>query len=225
MGHALALLFGIADDEQAASVLKRQHVTPAGAPCVWPTFPRYQLEHDSYGRHSGTVWPHIQGLWATAALAHGAKDHFDTELRRLAEHAVRDAQFAEIYHPTTGAIYGGLQEDAPRSGQSQGIRLWHSCHRQTWSATAFLRMVLLGVAGMTFEPERLELHPHLPPGCQEVHMGSLAYRGAQLSIRISAAGSTSHDQVTACAINGKSADRPYLPASVTGAQQIDIQLT
>ena len=141
LGHAYALLFGVADDAKAEVIVRNLHVTAAGLPCGWPTCPRYRSEDGlAFGRHSGPVWPQIQGFWAEAAARFGRQEMFAHELFALAGHAVRDNQFAEIYHPITGEIYGGMQESS-----GQGIIRWKATSRQTWAATAFLRMVYLGL--------------------------------------------------------------------------------
>ncbi|MCD6331750.1 MAG: hypothetical protein J7L89_00600 [Bacteroidales bacterium] len=57
------------------------------------------------------------------------------ELSNLADHAVRDMQFAEIYHPYTGEKYGGIQESNGELVQ------WSAANRQTWSATGYIRML------------------------------------------------------------------------------------
>ena len=132
-------MFGIADARQTEAIFKSQHITPAGIPCGWPNFSRYETKDgNSFGRHIGTVWPQIQGFWAEAAARAGKTEIFGHELFNLAAHAVRDRQFAEIYHPLTGEIYGGLQENGGR------IVLWNATSRQTWAATAYIRMVFDG---------------------------------------------------------------------------------
>lgn len=118
MGHSFALLFGIADKIQTEKILKNQHITPYGIPCVYPSFSRYK---GGYGRHSGTVWPHIQAFWADAAAQNKRYDLFDKEFNMLTQCSVRDGYFSEIYHPDTGERYGGLQEN-----NKQGIVLWES---------------------------------------------------------------------------------------------------
>ena len=140
LGLAFVILFDIADGEQARSILAHAYSTEQGIPCVWPAFPPYC--ETGYGRHCGTVWPHIQGFWALAALKAGRADLFGHELFTLARHAVRDGQFAEIYHPEDGRIYGGIQE-----GGGEYIE-WRSCEKQTWSAAAFLAMVFYGILGL-----------------------------------------------------------------------------
>ena len=53
LGLAFAVLFGIADNARARSVLEHAFVSEHGIPCVWPAFPPYRA--DGYGRHCGTV--------------------------------------------------------------------------------------------------------------------------------------------------------------------------
>ena len=132
LGLAFAILFGIADEAKTTSVLDRIFLTPHGIPCVYPAFAPYDAM--GYGRHCGTVWPHVQGFFALAALKAGRRDLFDHEFYALAEHAVRDGQFAEVYHPEDGRVYGGIQEGG---GEYLERR---SCSGQTWSASAFIAM-------------------------------------------------------------------------------------
>jgi glycogen debranching enzyme len=184
LGHAYVLLFGIAGEDQARSVLARQYVAPAGVPCLWPNLERYQRPGGmSFGRHAGTVWPQIQGMWAHAAALHGRAAIFGHELFQLAAHALRDNHFAEIYHPLTGEIYGGLQE---RDGQ--GIVLWQAQPRQTWAATAYLRMVLFGLAGLRIAAEGVRFAPCVPEGVSRVEITGLHLRDRVFSVTVSGTG-------------------------------------
>ncbi len=113
MGISFAILFGIADKEKQEKIFKNTPVSAHGITCVYPSFSRYASDDGmSFGRHSGTVWPHIQGFWASAAALCERADLFDSELSKQTENALRGNQFAEIYHPITGEVYGGMQEDA-----------------------------------------------------------------------------------------------------------------
>jgi glycogen debranching enzyme len=213
LGSSFAVLLGVASPAQAAAVLRSQVITPNGIPCVWPSFKRYRLDDNSFGRHSGTVWPHIQGFWAEVAARSGDAPHFRFELFKLAELAVRDGMFAEIYHPITGAVYGGLQEGAPGW-------YWHACRRQTWSATAFLRMVLMGLIGMDFSPRGAGFMPLLPEGVTRMELRGLPYRKARLNISINGTGS----EIIECRINGRRSERAFLDAGVEGDQELSIQV-
>jgi glycogen debranching enzyme len=213
LGNSFALLLGVAGPEQARQVLANQPITAFGIPCVWPSYDRYRRDPDSFGRHSGTVWPHVQGFWAEAAARAGALDAFGKELFSLAGNAARDGMFAEIYHPLTGEVYGGLQEGAP------GWQ-WRSCLRQTWSATAFLRMALMGLLGMDFSPLGIAFNPTLPPGVSRLALRGLAYRAATLNVTVAGAG----NRVKSFAINGQRQERAFLPAVETGEMEIVIEV-
>ena len=216
LGSSYALLFGVADSGRTESVLAHQHVTPAGLPCGWPNLPRYERPDGmSFGRHMGTVWPQIQGFWAEAAARAGRAELFGHEFFNLAAHAARDKQFVEIYHPVTGMPYGGLQENL-----GQGIIVWQATSRQTWAATAYLRMVLLGLAGMRFDTRGVRFEPCVPKGISSVDLRNVRYRNAILDVTIRGTGS----KVKHCTVNGKDADDRLVPARAAGRQTVAIAL-
>lgn len=216
LGHAYALLLGVADPDQVEMVLSNLYIAPAGVPCEWPSFPRYDSKDGmSFARHAGTVWPQIQAFWAEAAARARKPDVFGHELLSLARHADRDKQFAEIYHPFTGEIYGGMQEAG-----GKGIIRWKATSRQTWAATAYLRMVLLGLAGMRFDTEGLEFQPSVPSYVSFVEIQNLKYRNMDLTISIHGRGT----KIKECTINKQASEIPRLSASSTGHQHVIIVL-
>ena len=175
LGLAFAVLFDIADKERARSIFDHARLTDHGVPCVWPPFPPYDAS--GYGRHCGTVWPHIQGFWALAALKAGRGDLFSRELSALARHAVRDGQFAEIYHPEDGRIYGGIQEGGGKYLE------WRSCAWQTWSAAALLAMVLYGIFGL--DEEGRPGQAFLPENITFAELSGLTVHGRELCLTAS----------------------------------------
>jgi hypothetical protein len=213
-GHSFAILFGVTDAERRESVFETQHVTSAGIPCLWPCFSRYRHDGD-YGRHSGTVWPPIQGFWAEVAARYRKIDLFAFEFEALARHAVRDGQFFEIYHPDTGSSYGGLQE----SRGSGSIGTWQSLPHQTWSATAFVRMVLFGLAGMRFDAGGIHFEPLLPPGLENIELRGLRYRRATIDFVVEGAGG----DLAQVLVNGEEA-APFLPATAAGRYVLELKL-
>jgi len=216
LGHAYALLFGIANHKQAEAIFQNLNVTPQGFPCGWPTCRRYESpDGQSFGRHSGTVWPQIQGLWAEAAARRGKPKIFAHELYSLARHAVRDNQFAEIYHPLTGDIYGGMQE----AGE-QGIIQWNATSRQTWAATAFVRMVLCGMAGMQIHRNGISFEPCLPAGVTPVELGNLIYRDRKLAVTLSGTG----PHVISMTANGKTVIDASVPNHGMGPGPLKIDI-
>lgn len=178
LGLAFAVLFDIADEEKARSVFDLAHLTDHGVPCVWPPFPPYDAH--GCGRHCGAVWPHIQGFWALAALKAGRGDLFSRELNALAAHAVRDGQFAEIYHPEDGRICGGVQEGGGKYLE------WRSCAWQTWSAAALMAMVLSGVFGL--DEAGRPGKTFLPENAAYAELSGLTVRGKDLHLTARRAG-------------------------------------
>lgn len=205
LGHAFAVLFGVADAEQRESIFREQHVTRAGLPCLWPPFSRY-VRDGHVGRHSGTVWPPIQAFWAEAAARGGRADLVGHELDALARHAVRDRQFYELYHPESGLPYGGLQERA-----GAGVELWEPVAHQTWSATGFLRIVLIVVAGIRLAPDGVRFEPLLPPGLDELELAGLPYRALTVDLRV----------VRGQAPEG---DSSFLPAHAAGHHRVEVKV-
>jgi hypothetical protein len=207
LGHSLAILLGVADKNQTEKILKNQYVSPAGIPCLWPVFDRYNSNEEQFGRHNGTVWPHIQGFWGSVAARQCKKELFEKELEMLTTFALRDGQFGEVFHPITGIEYGGLQEN------SYGvIEEYFLCHRQTWSATAYIRLILMGLFGMSFSPRGISFSPSVPKSCSFANLYGLEYRNMKLNIKI--IGSGNHIQLFS--INGNIISEPSLPASLVG---------
>lgn len=214
LGHAFALLFDLANTEQATSVLQHQYITPAGVPCVWPTFPRYS-ELNGFGRHSGTVWPFISGFWGEAALQYDRADLFDHEFITFTNNINQHVHCAEIYHPLTGEVYGGLQE----SGSGPHGMDWTSCSRQSWTASGYLRMLLYGLLGMRCDVDGVKFAPHLPAEVDSVTVSGINYRGCRLSLTVEGRGG----RIVECQRNG-SGSEPFLPSDVQGEQDIQLRL-
>lgn len=215
LGLAFVILFDIADERKKKRILKTCEITPNGIACVWPSFSRYDtIDGTGFGRHSGTVWPHAQGFWADAAKYAGSSSACWREIAALTANAWRDQQFGEIYHPVTGELYGGLQE------QGGTISLWHSCNRQTWSATAYLRMVFMDICGMRFTAGGIEFSPDLGEELKSVKLKGLSYRDCMISLEINGKGTN----IREFSINGRTRKQPFLSAKERGDINIKIQL-
>lgn len=213
LGSAFAILFGIADEEKTKKILKNQHITKNGIPCVWPTFDRYRTADGmGFGRHSGTVWPHVQGFWADAAAKSNNIPVFDNELNAQTQNALKNYQFAEIYHPITGEIYGGRQE------RGNGIIEWCAQPYQTWSATAYLRNIYMNLAGMQFDTDGIHFHPVKTSLMDSMELTNFKYRNCVLHISIEKA-----DASPKFLLDGAEQE-PFLSKDLTGNHEIQILL-
>ncbi len=178
IGLGLVLLFGIADDRKAALVLQNTEVTEQGIAIVWPSFDRY-LTLGGYGRHAGVIWPHGQAFWARACSKYSYRYGYEYELFTMAQKAVRDGQFYEIYHPDTGLEYGGLQEFNPSN-----ISSWGSCKHQTWSATGFISLIYYELIGAEITENSVTFKPYLPEGVNEATISGFTVGKATFDIVI-----------------------------------------
>ena len=182
LGVAFVLLFDIADERQTELVLKNTYVTKQGIACVWPSFDRY-LKLGGYGRHSGCIWPHAQGFWASACAAKRYTEGFESEMYALAGKAVANGQFHEVYHPETGEVYGGLQG----SGRNN-IGLSRSVEHQTWSATGYLSLIYFHILGAKIEEGSVTFAPYLPTGVNEATISGFKVGNTTFEITITRGG-------------------------------------
>ncbi|MEN8155767.1 MAG: trehalase family glycosidase [Bacteroidota bacterium] len=218
LANTYAIMFGITNDKQTKLIFENQHISSAGITCGWPELPRFkEMNKDgmTFGRHNVTVWPHIQGMWADVAAKNREVDKFAFEFRTLANHAVRDMQFSEMYHPVSGARYGGMQ-----IGGGGKIVLWQSTRRQTWAATAFIRMVYNGIFGIRLNNEGVEFFPVVPKELSDIKMTNLKYRNMILNISIKGSGT----EIESFKVNGAEKDKASISNRERGVQNIEIRL-
>jgi len=162
------------------------------------------------------VWPPFEAMFASAAAKYGRVDLLMHVVDTLAEFACRDMHFAEVFHPVTGEIYGGVQES---EGDKEYV--WQSCSRQTWSATAFIRLLLLDVVGMNFTPESVRFKPLISGNILPIHLKNIKYRQMELDITIKGAGS----EIAEFYIDDKLQKTPVLSAGQVGKKNIKIVMT
>jgi hypothetical protein len=101
----------------------------------------------------------------------------------------------------------------------EGIRLWPSCGRNTFSSTAYVRMVLQGLCGLQLGTDGISFNPTIPKGMSPVAVYEVPYRQAELEIHITGEGNV----VKKLTINGQEAK--IIPTTVTGKQLVRIEMT
>ncbi|WP_158799062.1 hypothetical protein [Pedobacter sp. L105] len=217
LGVSFAILFGIVDTRQAAGIVSHATTSSHGIPSITPDFERYSAEKP--GRHNRVIWPIVNGFFAKAAIATKNYAVFTAELDNLTHLALDEDKgnynFREIYNADTGLPDGGWQRKATANEFH-----WESLKNQTWSATAYLNMVLTGVVGLKFEPDYLSITPFLPDDVHSLTINELKYRNTTLNITITGKG----DHVSSFTINGKKQKEIKVYATATGIQNININL-
>ncbi len=208
MGVSYAILFGVADPSQVQSLLKSTHRSPYGITTEWPHFARFSDEKP--GRHNVIVWPNVNGMWACAAAQAGDTATFQDETENLALLDLNNGNhFFEIYNSLSGQPDGGWQ-----GGH------WGPLTDQTWSATAYLRMMYQGLFGLDFQPDGLNFTPHLPADWGNVSLQGVHYRAATLDISLQGQGS----RITRVTLDGQTQKNAFVPATLTGHHTLTISL-
>jgi hypothetical protein len=208
-GLSFAILFGIASTSQAQSIMQNAHVQPYGVVDTYPNFARYSAAQP--GRHNVSVWPMVEGFWADAAATTGDAARFASEVENLAGLANSSGQFAEVYNAQTGAVDGGWQTGSH----------WSAAPDQTWSATAYLRMMYDDLYGMKFTTSGITFAPTLPWGWGDTTLTGVPFRGATLNIALHGAGAT----ISSFKLDGVTTSAHTVSNTLTGTHTVDITLT
>jgi len=186
LGISFAVIFHVIDGEKANQLIKNAAVSKYGITSIYPDFPRNSK--DKPGRHNNIVWPMVNGFFAKAAIASGDYSTFANELYNLTHLALDEDKgnynFREVYNPYTGQPDGGWQAN----GNEHPEFHWESCKLQTWSATAYISMVIDGIIGLRFDESALAFAPYLPHGIDHIELKDLAYRNSVLDISIKGEG-------------------------------------
>ena len=208
-GLSFAILFGIASPAQAQSIMGNTDIQPYGIVDTYPNFTRYSAAEP--GRHNVTVWPMVEGYWADAAAQAGDQYRFANEVETLAGLADSSGEFYEAYNAQTGVPDGGWQTGSH----------WSAAPDQTWSATAYLRMIYDDLFGMKFGTSGITFRPILPVGWGDVTLSGVTYRAATLNITLHGAGNI----ISGFKLDGTTTTADSVPTTLTGTHTIDIALT
>ncbi|MFZ0453284.1 MAG: glycosyl hydrolase family 65 protein [Ignavibacteriaceae bacterium] len=218
LGISFAVMFGIIQGQEANQLINNAVVSKYGITSITPDFARYSKEMP--GRHNNLIWPMVNGFFARAAIAVKSYKAFNHELFGLTHLALDenkgDYDFREIYNPDTGQPDGGYQD----WGESRKNFHWQSCKLQTWSATAYISMVLNGLFGMRFSEDSLSFAPYLPDNISSIELRKLNYRNSKLDISVTGNGNS----IESFTVDGENQTEYSIPSALKGNHKIVIKL-
>ncbi|WEF33031.1 alpha/beta hydrolase-fold protein [Pseudoduganella chitinolytica] len=223
LGQALAIVTGIADPEQARSILARYPHGPMGAPVIWPQQPGQPVYH------SRAIWPFVTAYGLHAAIANSNV-------------AVADAAYDTLIR--AAAVTGSNMENLEwLSGQPL---LQHPGHpeldgpvvnsrRQLWSVGGYLGAVISGVFGVDATHDGLVVRPFITARLRgelfrdsdSLTLSNLTVRGKRLHVRIALPPPAQVDgfhTVKAVTLNGKEANFPVKWDELPDDARIEITL-
>ncbi|MBB4080509.1 hypothetical protein GGR28_003143 [Lewinella aquimaris] len=199
LGEALCVLFGIADSEQAASIMERSPHTPFGVSCIYPQIP------DMPPYHNNAIWPFVQAYWNWAAARTGNGAALEHGLGAL----YRTAALALSNYENLVCENGGIVGTEVNS------------HRMLWSIAGNLAMAYRVFLGMEFRADGLYFHPTVPRSfAGKRTLSGFRYRGATLDITVHGHGR----RIRTVTIDGDPAEMAFIGGGATGHHVIDIQL-
>jgi glycogen debranching enzyme len=217
LGLSFAVIFNVIDENAAQKIIANAKTSKYGITSIYPDFPRYSMK--TPGRHNNIIWPMVTGFFAQAAIKTGNKQLFEGQLNSLTHMALDpdkgNFNFREVYNPYTGKPDGGWQ-----ANNTPGEFHWASLNNQTWSATAYINMVLNGILGLKVENTYLMLNPYLPNFMHNLKIEGLKYHAATISVHVIGKGST----VSYYKINGKKVKNILISENSTGVQDIIVYL-
>ncbi|MFA0964302.1 glycogen debranching protein [Roseivirga sp. BDSF3-8] len=199
LGEALTVLFGIAENDRATSVVENTPVLNYGVPSIYPQIPGIPPYHND------AIWPFVQAYYTWAAARTNNTEGVNLGMNSLYRHA---------------AFFLTNKENlVAHSADYRGTEL--NSDRQLWSVAGNLAMVYRILFGMEMRPEGIYLSPIVPMeyGGKRT-LSNFTYRNARLTIEMEGFG----NEIASFAIDGVVSKEPLIPAGLSGTHTITIRL-
>lgn len=200
LGEALCVIFGIADNQKAASIIANTPQTEFGISCIYPQIPNIPPYHNN------AVWPFVQTYWAIASAKTGNANAVIESIK-------------SIYRPA--ALFLTNKENfVADNGDFAGTQINSS--NMLWSLSGNLALIHKIIFGISFQADSISFKPFVP----SLYTGSLQlnhfkYRNALLDIDLEGTG----NQILSFAVDGKVQTNSNLPSSISGSHRIKIKLS
>ena len=223
LGQSLAILTGIASEDQARSILARYPHGPMGPPVIWPQQPGVPVYHNR------AMWPFVTGYGLKAAARSGNAAVADAAYDSLMRGAALNVSNMENLEWLSGQPLL-LDEKHPSL-----IGPVINSRRQLWSVGAYLGMVVENVFGVTATDEGLRLQPFVTTkmrrdvfaGTNQATLHDLRLHGARISVRLllpAASQEAGYHQVERVLLNGAPAGATIPWATLRDGDVVEIAL-
>jgi hypothetical protein len=220
LGQSLAIVTGIADQRQAASILAHYPHGPLGAPVIWPQ----QANTAVY--HNRAMWPFVTAYGLKAAAISGNVAVADAAYATLMRGAATNLSNMENLEWLSGQP---MLDDGKLGGPVVNSR------RQLWSVGGYLGMVVGSVFGVQTTNDGIAVQPFITArlrretfaGSDAITLNQLTLRGKHISVRVqlpAAAPGDGYYAVSAITLNGKPASAALAWDALGDDNSIEIRL-
>lgn len=209
LGSAFAVLFDVAEPQEAEGIVSSYPQLPKGPAVVWPQ------QQDTPIYHNRSMWPFVTAFWAKAAAKVGNASVTDHSIRSLMRGAALNLSNMENFEAVTGAAW---LDDGAASGPVVNSQ------RQLWSVAGYLAMVQDIVFGLDASQTGLRFRPHISAelretlfsGAESIALSNLSYRNKRLSVRVrfpAERAGTGFFEIATVRLNGKDIGADYVLAN------------
>ncbi len=223
LGLALAITTGVADQEQARSILAHYPHGPMGAPVIWPQQPGMPVYHNR------AIWPFVTGYGLKAAAQEGNVAVADAAYATLMRGAALNLSNMENLEWLSG------QPLLLDEGNPSLIGPVINSRRQLWSVGAYLGMVIDGVFGVSARIDGIALRPFVTArlrresfgATSEIALQDLRLHGKRIGVRLRlppAGAGDGYYAVQSIRLNGKPAGATIALAQLRERNDIEIVL-
>ncbi|GAB3388368.1 MGH1-like glycoside hydrolase domain-containing protein [Massilia agri] len=223
LGQSLAIVTGVADQEQARSILSHYPHGPMGAPVIWPQQPGMPVYHNR------AIWPFVTGYGLKAAA-------------RAGNVAVADAAYATLMRGASLNL-SNMENLEWLSGQPLLLDERNpsligpviNSRRQLWSVGAYLGMVVDTVFGVSATDDGIALAPFVTAklrretfgAASEIALQDLRLHDRRIGVRLRLPAAGKEDgyyAIERILLNGKPADGTIRLVQLQEQNDIEIVL-
>lgn len=177
LGEALAILYGIASPQRAATITESVPVTPFGPAIFYPQIA------DMPNYHNNALWPFVDAYWTLANAKAGNGNGIMQGMGALVRPAALFATNKENFNLDNGDIYTELNSS-----------------NMLWSLSGNIALTQQILFGIHFTPEGIQFAPVVPRALAGTRsLENFPYRGARLNITVNGYG----NRIKEFSFNGK----------------------
>ncbi|WP_372648151.1 hypothetical protein [Draconibacterium sp.] len=199
LGEALAVLFDVADKNQAESILSNSPVTEFGTTCIYPQIPGIPPYHNN------GIWPFVQSFWNIAAA-------------KVGNEVALEHGLASIYR-AAALFLSNYENFVAENGDYVGTEI--NSHRMLWSMAGNLAMVHRLFIGMHFDVDGIRFNPVIPESYKGTRtLSNFKYRKAVLDIEVDGFG----NEIEFFMLDGHAIDNAFFPSELEGKHNVHIKM-